>query len=35
MVKHITEGLLKKHGDKYDVKPQLEALKANYIQKLN
>jgi len=34
MVKHITEGLIKKHGENYDIKPHLEALKANYVQKL-
>ena len=34
MVRHITEGLIQTHGENYDVKPHLESLKANYVQKL-
>lgn len=31
MVKHISEGLIKKHGENYDIKSQLNALKMNYV----
>jgi hypothetical protein len=31
MVKSITEGLIKKHGEHYDIKPHLETLKGNYV----
>ena len=34
MVKHISDGLIKKHGENYDLKAHLTTLKMNYVKKL-